>query len=540
MSTSQSPNIPLVKPGNGHPVADNALRMLFGARNEGSTLKDLERNAKALRLQAKHGPITLPEPLCAHCPRQRSVEDYGWALKQAGDPTQLAVALFFWPSSFGCDNPMQQANQWLLQAEGLPQGDGRKAELLTLAIREYDDAKADAWISSAVSTARQMLETDPDLTETRRQVGEAVRRVAERVVADFGDTIEASEIDLLNAIDECTRLPEIQGASRAAEAVIAKQLEQIDGYLEHAYKLLGEAAHWKTAGLSATEIQRLVSGCQQARGAFALLARRPALLRAMPADRLKHLSTVSVALALQIGSELSHWDSARRLSEGIQPKDIDSEVGSELAPVLRVASRAIPLLALASQGADVSPGFHNLRFEFPDAQHVVENFRQRALQLNGGRGAAMRRFSPTGGSPQVANKTAQSTQGGTGCLVAIVGVVALVILANSCGDTAKPRQSTATESYRVPRQLASDLRAEQAAIEEHRRKVQANFDRIDSLKLQLDLEAGYLDRSSSFAVSQHNRRVSEYNSELSAARAAQDSLNARVDTYNARLRQKSR
>jgi len=532
MSASQSQNAPLVKPGNGHPVADNALRMLFGARNEGSTLKDLERNAKALRLQAKHGPITPPEPLYAHCPRQRSVEDYGWALKQAGDPTQLAVALFFWPSSFGCDNPMQQANQWLLQAEGLPQGDGRKAELLTLAIREYDDAKADAWISSAVSTARQMLGTDPDLTETRRLVGEAVRRVAERVAADFGDTIEASEIDLLNAIDECTRLPEIQGASRAAEAVIAKQLEQIDGYLEHAYKLLGEAAHWKTAGLSATEIQRLVSGCQRARGAFALLARRPALLRAMPADRIKHLSTVSVALALQIGSELSHWDSARRLSEGIEPKDIDSEVGSELAPVLRVASRAIPLLALASQGADVSPGFHNLRFEFPDAQHVVENFRQRALQLNGGRGAAM--------PPQVANKTAQSTQGGTGCLVAIVGVVALVILANSCGDTAKPRQSTATESYRVPRQLASDLRAEQAAIEEQRRNVQANFDRIDSLKRQLDLEAGNLDSSRSFAVSEHNRRVSEHNRELFAARAAQDALNARVDNYNARLRQNSR
>jgi len=532
MSASQSPNTPLVKPGNGHPVADNALRMLFGARNEESNLKDLERNARALRLQARRGPITPPEPLCAHCPRQRSEEDYGWALKQAGDPTQLAVALFFWPSSFGCDNPMQQANQWLLQAEGLPQGDGRKAELLTLAIREYDDAKADAWISFAVSTARQMLETDPDLTETRRQVGEAVRRVAERVVADFGDTIEASEIELLNAIDECTRLPEIQGASRAAEAVIAKQLEQIDRYLEHAYKLLGEANHWKTAGLSAIEIQRLVSGCQQARGAFALLARRPALLRAMPADRLKHLSTVSVALALQIGSELSHWDSARRLSEGIKPKDIDSEVGSELAPVLRVASRAIPLLALAFQGADVSSGFHSLRSEFPNAPHVVENFRQRALDLNGGRGAT----KPSQGATQ----RAPATQGGAGCLLTMVALVALGIWGNSCNDSAKPRPTASTETYRVPRHLASDLRAEQAAIEEHRRNVQANFDRIDSLKRQLDLEAGYLDRSSSFAVSQHNRRASEYNSELSAARAAQDSLNARVDTYNARLRQKSR
>jgi len=35
--------------------------------------------------------------------------------------------------------------------------------------------------------------------------------VAEQVIADFGDTIEGSEIDLLNSLDACRRLPEPRG-----------------------------------------------------------------------------------------------------------------------------------------------------------------------------------------------------------------------------------------------------------------------------------------------------------------------------------------
>lgn len=543
------------KSGNGHPVADNALRMLFGGCSDGSTLKDLERNAKVLRLQAKHGPITPTEPLDALCPRQRSVEDYGLAIKQVSDPTHLAVALFFWPSSFGVENPMQQANCWLLEAEGLPQGDSRKAELLVHAIREYDSAKTDSWAGHAVLTARQMLEAEPDVQQVRREVGEAVRKVAEKAIVDFGDTIEPSEIDLLNAIDECVRLPEIRGASRAAEAVIQKQLQRIDGYLENAYRVLRTSGTWKTAGLSRAEIQSLVTGCQQARDAFALLQRRPALLRSMPSDRIVHLSTVSVALAFPLGTKLALWEDALRLSSGIDPKNIDPSHGREAQLFLQIACRALPLLHRASQKHDVEAALDHLRHEFPDGWQVIEVFKQGAAALQGRTNAVP--ASSNGGTsvttasemirgrtqlhaPEDDPEIVKAKRGAVVALFIFIGVVTLY----SCASVNKGVSSTPTPaavgSYRVPRSAAPGLRQEKDAIEASRRAVKAQFSQAERLQREIDSSAAFLDRANSLAVAEHNRKVSEYNSLVAQARGAQSTLSARVDAYNTRLRQDAR
>ena len=170
---------------NGHPVADNPLRLLFTVQAAGCSIRDMERNAKALKLQARHAPIAPVESLHALCPRQRSVEDYALAQKQITDPVQLAVGLFFWPSDFGGKNLMEKPNTWLLEAEGLPQGDGRKAELIANAIREFDSPRAGEWLRDAVATAGAMLEATPDAEAVRVQVGEAVKRVAERAIADI-------------------------------------------------------------------------------------------------------------------------------------------------------------------------------------------------------------------------------------------------------------------------------------------------------------------------------------------------------------------
>lgn len=364
-------------------MADNPLRLLFGGVSEGYSLKELERNAKALRLQARHGPITPEEPLQQLCPRQRCEEDYAAAQKKVNSPIQLASALFFWPSTFGVDNPMLQANKGLLEAEGLPQGSGRKAELLQQAVVDYDSLAAEKWRAFAVATAGQLLGVEPDDHDVRHAIGEAIRQVIEGVVADFGDTIEASEIDLLNAIDDCVRLPEIRNAGHAADAVIEKQLKRVDDYLEAAYAAI-KAQDWQATPLPASEIRTLVQKCQEAKDAFALLQRRPSLLRKMPADRLVHLSTVSIALAFRIGNELAEWDEASRLATGIEPQHIDPSLEADFQRFMKVACRAVHLLAHAAKGRNVEAALESLRAEFPEGLQAIANFKQRARALRGG------------------------------------------------------------------------------------------------------------------------------------------------------------
>lgn len=560
--------------------------MLFGGRNDGGSLKDLERNAKALRLQAKHGPITPNEPLQELCPRLRSAEDYGLAVKQVNNPTQLAVALFFWPSSFGIENPMQNANCWLLEAEGLPQGDGHKAELLVQAIQEYDSATADSWVAHSVETALQMLEVQSDAQEERRdvgeavsrlrvinltsqisqevwsEVGEAVKKVAELAIADFGDTIETSEIDLLNTIDACVRLPEIRGVSRAGDAVFQKQLQRIDSYLDNAYRILKAKDEWTNAGLEEAEIQSLISGYQQARCSFALLQRRPALVRTMPADRIGHLSLVSVALAYNLGTVLGRWDEALRLTSGIDHKNIDPTLDHEVQVFYQVACLALPFLRRAAQGQDVRTALGQIESKVPDSRQTIERFQRQAETLRSNKHtpvAVVRSVSHTGVPPPVphnssvsksAPPTSQSSNKGAGCLVAIGICFLLGIASNACNETTR-NQTTPTaaapsaavpsrESYRIPRSVAADFRQEKAALEQEKASVEAMFTRANQIQREIDSSVLFLDRSNRSMVAEHNRKVDEYNALVANARVAQATLNARVDAYNTRLHQVAR
>ena len=367
--------------GNGHPVADNPLRLLFTVQAAGCSIRDMERNAKALKLQARHAPFAPVESLQALCPRQRSVEDYALAQKQISDPVQLAVGLFFWPSNFGAKNLMQKPNTWLLEAEGLPQGDGRKAELIANAIREFDSPRAGEWMRDAVATAGAMLEATPDAEAVRVQVGEAVKRVAERAIADFGDTIEASEIDLLNAIDACSRLPEIHGAVRAGEEILAKQVREIEAYLATAYGLLSTNKAEQFPNLSAQDVNDVVTKCQRARMALSLLKMRPALLRKMPAKFPMHLDTLSAVLAVRMGLQGNKWGEAAKLIAEVDASRIDPQINAEDRMLYTIGCSAIPLLYRASQGQDVSRDFAEVRLKFPHAGAFVDNFERRVAAL---------------------------------------------------------------------------------------------------------------------------------------------------------------
>ena len=205
-----------VRTGNDHPVADSPLRLLFNPTMAGDcgtacTLDSLAKSARVLRLQARAGPIVPNEPLQELCPREREAEDYTKAEKQLSDPCALAVAVAFWPADFELPNRMQQANLWLLEAEGLPQWDPNRTQYILSAITKWDSLEGEQWTQEAVVLANRMLHCSADFETVNRQVGEALRTVVERAIADFGEEVGPTEIHLLNVIDQCKRLPEMRG-----------------------------------------------------------------------------------------------------------------------------------------------------------------------------------------------------------------------------------------------------------------------------------------------------------------------------------------
>lgn len=520
---------------NGHPVADNPLRLLFSAQAESCTVRDMERNAKALKLQARHTAIAPIEPLQDLCPRHRSIEDYALAQKQITDPVQLAVGLFFWPSDFGGKNLMQQANTSLLEAEGLPQGDGRKAELIASAIREFDSLRAGEWLHGAVATAGDMVGTTPDAEAVRAQVGEAVKRVAERAIADFGDTIEPSEIDLLNAIDACSRLPEIHGVVRAGEMVLEKQCGQIAAYITTAYGILSANKGESFATYPAHEIESVVAKCKQAKNALALLKMRPSLLRKMPADYLMHLSTCSAVLAFRLGPILNRWREAAELVHEIDSTLIDPAINTEDRVVYQVACSAVPLVYLAKQGHNVSLELLQLRLRFPRAGKAVDIFTAHATV----KATTSPPPLPYGQGKPVAKSNGCSNWGCAGVLIFIlIGFLNAIF-----SDSAKKPNSYPTSpstTYRVPKSVAGALNQEHAAIEAQNRDMARLHDRVVQMEREIESERLGLDNSNAFAVDQFNRKVNVFNQLIETERRTAIALDNRTSAYNARLRQNAR
>ena len=252
----------------------------------------------------------------------------------------------------------------------------------------------------------------------------------------------------------------------------------------------------------------------------------------MPADRLGHLSAVSVALAFTLGTELRLWDEALQLTSGIDPKNIDPSLDQENLHFLQVACRALPLLRRASLKEDVQTALDQLRHEFPNAQRTINAFKVIAEGLRGGKKLSKLTQSPPAG---------QSSNNGCGCWV--VGIVVLVlwaIFADSCGKSKSSQAPPRSDGYRVSRSVAPALHQQKAALEQQRQSVEALFEQVNRLERDINSSERFLDRSDSFALAEHNRKVGRYNSLVTDARASQSELNAQVDAYNTRLRQNAR
>ena len=362
------------KPTAGHPVADNPLRMLH---DQGwSTPRDLLKAAQKFKLLARHAPISRPEPCPQFCPRLRSAEDYAAAARRVSDPNDCAVALAFAPDNWQQPaTPIGRALIAMLEAEHLPQGAERKAALLREAVQAWDSEAGEQWVDRALTTTRDQFNLQPDPQEVHRRSNQAVAKVAERAIADFGETIEEVEIDLLNTLEHCRRLPEVRGLIAGAEAVIARQWQPIQAYLDAAVRLQGDQAFFQRGEISEQRLDQLVKQCAECKNAYRLLQRRPALAQRLD-PRVPHdVAALTVGIAFTLGLRRGRWQEAGVMIYGISPEDMLAGVNPRMGVQFQLALAATPLMVQAVRGEGLAelPGqLRELRLRYANCDGILD------------------------------------------------------------------------------------------------------------------------------------------------------------------------
>lgn len=435
-----------------HPVADNPIRMLAG--DGWNTPRDLVKNARRLKLMSRDGAIDTKEPGLSFCPRLRSQEDFLAAEKQATDPVEFAVALAFLPDHWmRPDTEIGQANLLLLEAEQFPQGHGKKADLVNRAIRSWDGEAGGKAIEAAALESSRHFGTSVDATAVQHRVGSALCSIAEQVLADFGDSIEVSELELLNTLDKCQRMPEPRGAVAAGDNVILKQQERIDRFLIEGNEIARSGKLTKQGFISESEVDRLVEVCREAKAALTLLQHRPALLHRVPEDRPMHLSTLSSGLAFQLGWNYEKWGQAAELIRGAKSENLDPTLEPWTRRLFEVAIPAIPIMANIARGQNLLQQIEALNITFPHYPTEVQAFQLRAQEI----------LSRIPGSGVSAPVTASESSGGIGFPIGFALFAALSLL-RTCSTAdrrqidrpyGRPEPVRRYESPRVPVRLLS-------------------------------------------------------------------------------------
>jgi len=477
------------------------------------------------------------------------LEDYLAAEKQVTDATQFATAAAFIPDHW--TRPTSEAgwaNFRLLEAEHLPKGDGRKADFVSDAVRFWDGDLGEQAIQAACALAQQFFGVQVESAEVRRRVGQALCQVVEHVIADFGDAMGRSELELFNTLDACRRLPEPRGVTAAGGVVVAKQLQVIDRYLSEALRVVTTPALSGPGGLSEVELQRLLGHFREARDAFGLLRVRPSLLHKLPESRFPQFATLSIELALAWGWYRSRWQVAAELAADIRPEHLLPQLPPERRHIVRFACYAMPLMARAAQGQDVIQDLEGLKRSFPLIMGNIEEFKRRARALFEGR-PPVAPSRPVGPPKPKPDQTVQT----------IAGVVLFFFFLIGAGGRAcyhanppayhpsgrpapflgqNPPPALPPPNYApaplgpLPTEAIGLERAALVAKHDDARRLQEQAERL--LK-ELVLDRVVLDTSSTLAVVAYNTKVLALRRAAQTAQAAADSYNAAVQ-----LRQQSR
>ena len=146
------------------------------------------------------------------------------------------------------------------------------------------------------------------------------------------------------------------------------------------------------------------------------------------------------------------------------------------------------------------------------------------------------------------NPKPSSNKSGQGWLVAL-GIVGLLVAIGSCNSSKHPASdgnyprspnSPVQGTYRIPRNMQSELTRDRQAIENAKSTAGQMQSELAQMSRQIESQRANLDDTSQYAIDAFNRMVGRYNEKLGEARSQDALVNQMVETYNDKLRRYGR
>jgi len=525
-----------------HPVADNPLRILKA--RDWAGVDDLRRSARTLRLVARRGAGGGDEPCVSMCPRTRSHEDYLAAEAALASPGKLALALAFsvsserighWSESH--ENVWGAANIHLLRAESLPQGDSVKARHLIAAFRIFDQDALEEHILNACTEAMRLTGAHVDVHAALQDFQREVIGVIERAISNFGDEIDASELDLLEAIEGASTFPEIGGLRSALSDVIERQAST----LFTAYETAGEVidAQSEKQPVSTTALQKLICEAQNASGVLRQIAEHPLVARKFDEGILGGITTRLSIASWRLGMNDGMWAIAAQLVSGLQSKHVRSQ-DEFTRDACRVIIRIAPVMAKGSRAQRLAE-IDDVVQDYPRLlQHMLT---LRVLTSVEGRPPALPTRPTPIASAQPSPLEPSDEPGfarGVGVFIFIIVLIVgwVLVVTNTPSPASRRSPSPPPPSAYTP-PPARPVPSTTNTTASRRSRMSASMDlernRIDRMESDLNSLRSELDRDKALGyVDLYNSKVDRYNRDLVAYEAAVDSYYLRVQRFNQR------
>ena len=346
-------SIPTPKPTGRHPVADNPIRLLFGKGWSSPT--DLRQSARTMALRASRESIRPDEPHDILCPRVRNREDYVNAEREVSAPTSFAKAIAFWPKERR-GNGVDKALLGLLTAEGLePTNPGRSKQIReAIQILDSDEGKAQIHSASEFVASEKMLGLRPVEDDVQKQFYRELSILAEKAVIeirDLTDPVSVEQVELLDTLANCRRVDEVSALAVTSEKVVERLIDlSLRPFFVASDGFFKKTGHLVRSVLPKSELESLIEKGFEFKRALRLISTSQCLRAKLSENDRASCDSRRLHLAWAIGLAEGRWNAAARLSEGvdieaaISPDDVDFE----MATLLRLARKVIPLMELAS------------------------------------------------------------------------------------------------------------------------------------------------------------------------------------------------
>ncbi len=349
-----SPRLARPAPSAGpdfHPVADNLLRMLCF---EGwATVDDLLRMGR-FRIQSCHQGAPQAEPGAPFAVRRRSAAEFAAAMQRAASPLDLAVAVALAPDEWRLGRrpetdecwPLAEANWGLLCAEDSHPGHSRGAALLDMAISQWDDvALAQQQAHLANCFVYEVTGYAVDETELLQRIDYNLHLLASSYLRRCNGTASVGLVLLLNSTENLLRLREIELRDYAHLEPVTSYLSIVSEFLNETERLLADESFTQFGPRDSSEIEELLTLCQDCEEALENWARQPGEVLRPGNPLMKEFNRRLAALALVLGLRAKMWQDAEQLLEAVTIDDMPEDYDAAAFQTIRLAMEGIPLIA---------------------------------------------------------------------------------------------------------------------------------------------------------------------------------------------------